>query len=569
MSIKKKFYTLVVFMVIIPLTIIGLILYEFTSTLYRDQINDHMQDTLEAIDLNINTVLSEIELFTEHVVTSESLQSHFTNEWASSSEEIINENTISRMSFTNPLTYDYQVVGENQKNLYYLNPVEEYFHDFAGSSFLENVNQQQGGTYWVGPENVELKRQPVNILTVGRSVIDPQTLEHLGYYILFVEPELLQSVDNLGQNSDSDWVILDQEGTIVYNTSPGELGEDVVHAEDNTYTNEEGKEFFFTSKSTFQGWKLVSFQSMETMNSVLTPVLLFTIGIIASLFFILFLFHKLFSKRLMSFIQYFKYGMGRASMGNLNVQLTPYKEQEFTMLTNSFNDMVAQLRTTIEQVEKEQKERNQAEFKVLQHQINPHFLYNTLESVNALASLNKTAEVQHLVTNLGKLLRISLKGPYEIPVKEELKHVTSYLEIQKIRHNDRFTYEVDLEETVNDQYILKLVLQPLVENAIEHGLKGKSFDHIAIDGVKNESAIILKITDNGPGFSEEALELLNMRTIESTQSGHGLLNVHDRIQMYYKENSGLLICSEPGNTTIQMTIPVQKGGRDYVQGSVN
>ncbi|WP_416147505.1 sensor histidine kinase [Salipaludibacillus sp. HK11] len=566
MNIRKRFYTLFFTLVIIPLLLIGWMTYEFSSTIYRGQISEHMQDTLESIDLNINTLMSEVEMFTEYVVTSSPVLHHLSlEEWPTAYEKNRNEDTISRLAFSNRLVNDFYLLSErdDQDNLHFLIPPETRFENLEESIFMEEVQKRRGNTYWIGPASEELEEENAAFFTVGRSVIHPQSLEELGQFFLFVSPDLLQTANSLGDNSETEWIIVNHDGETIYNTAPELLGEmiDLRQIEDNvdgTYYNNKGDEFLYTSKSGFQDWTLISFKTMESMNAILLPVRFFTVGIVSTLLVMLLLFHKFFSQRLIQFIQRFKEGMTKAAEGNLSVRMEPYKEEEFTMLTTSFNDMVTQLRSTIQQVEKEQEQKQDAEFKVLQHQINPHFLYNTLESVNALASLNKMEEVQRLVTNLGKLLRISLNGPNEIPLKEELKHVTSYLEIQKIRHSNRFHYDVKMEDNTVNIPVLKLILQPLVENAIEHGRKYASFHRIEIETLCSEEALILRITDDGPGFPKEVLDHLNKRSSITAFTGHGVLNVHDRIQLYYREQSGLIICSEPGHTTIQIRIPLHQ-----------
>ncbi|MBM7095942.1 sensor histidine kinase [Bacillus sp. H-16] len=564
MSIRKRFYLLFILTIVVPLVLIGWISYEFSTNIYRDQISSHMLDTLDAIDLNVNATLSEVESFTEYIATSPSVYNYLTTEeWPSTLDRINNESTISRLVFNNQNTFDFFILSKNNDPLYFLAAPEERFQDLEGSVFFEEVTKRRGGPYWIGPASDDLIEENSTFFTVGRSIIDPRTLEELGHFVLLVKPEILNQTTTLGSNSDSEWLIINEEGRVIHQSAPDKLTGPVdtrsLIDTEGIYTDSDGREFLYAQESTFQDWTLVSMKSMESVNNILIPVRLFTIGIIVALFLLLVLFHRMFSERLILFINTFNKGMTEAAGGDLNVRMEDYKEQEFTTLTTSFNDMVSQLRDMIKKVEEEQNKKQAAEFKVLQHQINPHFLYNTLESVNALASLQKTKEVQHLVTNLGKLLRISLKGPYEIQLQEEIKHVCSYLEIQKIRHMNRFDYDVEVDQGVQNNSVLKLILQPIVENSIEHGKKHKTFNHISIQAKRKENRIVIHVTDNGPGFTEDILLQLNNRH-ESSFTGLGLLNVHDRIRMYYSGNSGLVICSTKGQTTIQITIPIKGEG---------
>ncbi|SDO05358.1 sensor histidine kinase [Alkalicoccus daliensis] len=568
MALRNKFQTLVIFLVILPLLIVGWLTYDLGSSIYRDQINEHMQDTLNAIDLNIRTTMNEVDSFSDYVVTSGPVMNHLTvDTWANPQQEVQNENMISQLSFSSDLTYDFSLIPNTGEALYFIAPPEERFVQLEDSSLADAIIEKRGRTHWTGPSSEEMEEGFSPVFTVGRSVIHPQTLEQLGLFFLFVNPDLLQSADSLGANSETSWSILNENGETVYNTSPDLLGAEidnsVLQQTEGTYTYED-QEFFYTSTETAQDWTLVSFINVQNMSTILVPARIFIAGIIASLLLLLFLFHKLFSQRLLQFIQRFNEGMTEAAEGNLQVKMEHYKEEEFQTLGTSFNYMVQELKTTIKQVEEEQQQKQRAEFKVLQHQINPHFLYNTLESVNALASLNKTEEVQHMVTNLGKLLRISLKGPYEISLAEEIKHVSSYLEIQRVRHSYTFDYEVQMEPELKTQHVLKLILQPIVENAIEHGMASTAFNVIKIQAFLSENSLALRVTDNGPGFPETVLKELNQRTQLTAFEGHGVLNVHDRIQLYYLKHSGLLICSEPGLTIVQLRIPLEEKEEENV-----
>lgn len=153
-----------------------------------------------------------------------------------------------------------------------------------------------------------------------------------------------------------------------------------------------------------------------------------------------------------------------------------YRSVELSRLAYGFNRMSNRLRQLVEEVRLEQEHKRKAQFQVLQNQINPHFLYNTLESVNALALMNHQKPISNIVINLGKLLRSSIHADDEVTVNHELNHVVSYIEIQKVRFDDRFSYKIDVDHDLLDHHVLKLVLQPLVENSLLRGYSKKKPD---------------------------------------------------------------------------------------------
>lgn len=235
---------------------------------------------------------------------------------------------------------------------------------------------------------------------------------------------------------------------------------------------------------------------------------------------------------------------------------------EISVLTDSFNDMTAEIGVLVDNIKKQEKNLRITESRLMQAQINPHFLYNTLDAIIWLAEEKKTDDVVSMVNSLSEFFRTTLsKGKDYITVKEEKSHVESYLEIQQYRYQDIMDYEIDMAEDIYLYMIPKLTLQPLVENALYHGIKNKrGKGTIRITGWKEGGRIFLKVTDNGIGMSEEALNKLR-RSIygingEADESGFGLANVNQRLQYYFGEEYGVFFESEE-NAGTEATVIMQ------------
>ena len=218
----------------------------------------------------------------------------------------------------------------------------------------------------------------------------------------------------------------------------------------------------------------------------------------------------------------------------------------------------------MEQNVEEQRQKRKSELKALQAQINPHFLYNTLDSIIWMAEWGKTKEVVLMTSSLAKLLRQSISNQNElVRVEEEVEYTRSYLTIQKMRYKDKLEYEILVNPEIQSKKIPKLVLQPLVENAIYHGIKYKEGKGVVyIDGYKDGAHMVLKVTDDGVGMTEEQLsKIFEKREIDTRRNGVGVLNVHERIQLYYGKEYGLKFHSEEGfGTTVEIHIPWEEGG---------
>jgi two-component system sensor histidine kinase YesM len=277
------------------------------------------------------------------------------------------------------------------------------------------------------------------------------------------------------------------------------------------------------------------------------------------------LFNVLYLNKIVRFIREFQAKMKQVEHGDLSTRMSVFSFPELKKLATGFNQMVEKIVFLLEQIKHEQERKKKAEFQVLQNQINPHFLYNTLESINALAAMNGQKDISKLTFNLGKLLRISISADDEVNVQEEIRHVKSYMEIQKVRYDERFTFKVDVDERLHHHLILKLVLQPLVENILYHAFDREHEDAlITIRGEMSGSQGCFYIEDNGKGIRTEVLEAFrecnqDVDTNRKDVIGHGVMNVHDRLRIYYGSGYGLMICSMEGEGTImKLTFPLYK-----------
>lgn len=256
--------------------------------------------------------------------------------------------------------------------------------------------------------------------------------------------------------------------------------------------------------------------------------------------------------------------------GQLDVSVHVESENELGILTRSFNQMTKRIKALVEENKRSERNKRKSELDALQAQINPHFLYNTLDSIVWMGEAGKNDEVVKMTSSLAKLFRISIsKGQEYIPLRQEIEHVKSYLTIQQMRYGDKLSYSIDVDERLMNVRIIKILLQPIVENAIYHGIKklpGEGLIEIRvtqephIDGEKDYMHI--EIEDNGMGMNHETVKRLLTGEInpESRGSGVGVHNVDQRIKLYYGESYGLDIQSEEfEGTIITLRLPIDIG----------
>jgi len=251
--------------------------------------------------------------------------------------------------------------------------------------------------------------------------------------------------------------------------------------------------------------------------------------------------------------------MKKAERGEFDIRVEIESTNEIGKLARTFNLMIMKIKELMSQIVMEQEMKRVSELKALQAQIKPHFLYNTLDSIIWMAETGKMEEVVEMTSSISKLLRSTIgEGEELIPIARELEHIRHYLTIQNMRYRHKFTYSIEVNEDILECSILKLVLQPLVENAIYHGIKhNPEQGHILLRGKRENNDITIQVIDNGVGMNPEQMnKLLLQKADYRIGSGVGVANVNHRIQLYFGDHYGLSFTSEmEEGTTVTLRIP--------------
>lgn len=254
------------------------------------------------------------------------------------------------------------------------------------------------------------------------------------------------------------------------------------------------------------------------------------------------------------------------SAGDLSVR-TPVESREYEIrtLSEGMEQMVERLKAQIEENTQKQASLRRAELALLQAQINPHFLYNTMDTIIWLIEAEKSQEAVEMISNLSAFFRHSLSnGKDIITLREEERHVRSYLQIQRVRYQDILHYTINIDPALHDLLIPKLTLQPLVENALYHGIKMKrGVGDIYVTGRAEGGDVLLQVTDDGVGMPPERVEQLRDAMTRGERLGFGFSTVHERIRLLFGSDYGLSLSSREGvGTTVTVRIPKRKGGED-------
>ena len=303
----------------------------------------------------------------------------------------------------------------------------------------------------------------------------------------------------------------------------------------------------------YTGWKLVGVTPSAALGIDGIKFRFFVLFVADLFLFLLAMINAFISNKISNPIKRLDGSVREIESGNLDVEIVPSGSYEVEHLGKSIKNMLGRIKVLMSDLVEEHNAKRKSEFDTLQSQINPHFLYNTLDIIVWMIENENSDKAVSIVTALAKFFRISLsKGKNIITVKDEVEHVRNYLMIQNMRFKNRFEYSIDVDEEVLSYSSLKLMLQPLVENAIYHGMEFMDGDgEIDVKVFKENESLYFTITDNGLGMSEDMVEaLLSKDFVPSKKgSGIGVKNVNERIKLYFGNEYGLKVESEPDEGT--------------------
>lgn len=339
----------------------------------------------------------------------------------------------------------------------------------------------------------------------------------------------------------------------------------VCTSEDGVYKkmrSEDGnKQTVIISTIAYTGWKMVGVVRQDARTDSLEQFRIYMVVIVIMLIMMLLLVNRIVSKKISSPILKLDASV-RAYEAGEKPDIYIGGSYEIRHLGNSIQSSYEEIERLMKKIMEEQNERRKSELAALQSQINPHFLYNTLESITWMIESGKNQDAVFMISELAKLFRISLsRGKTIISIKDELQHCRNYMNIQKYRYKERFETEYDISEEIYSFCTVKLILQPILENAIYYGVGDMDKDEdprIVVRGWKQEQDIYIAVSDNGIGMRHEDVENIltgNQKAIKHG-SGVGLINVHTRIRLMFGKKYGLIVESEPDEgTTVTIHLP--------------
>ena len=424
-------------------------------------------------------------------------------------------------------------------------------------SLFDNSNYRY---YWVVSLSraVELTSNKTSSLGVLLVDMNYSTIERLLNKVnRDSESEYVYLVDGSGE------IIFHPRQKLIYNGLYEENNLAAVSYEDGSHEeNFDGVKRLITIKTvSYTGWKIVSVYPMTAFNLGISSTRYLVVMLVALAMLMIMVINQLVSARIAKPLQQLNASVAEWEAGNLTPQISVGGSLEVEHLGRTLRSTLQQLTRLMNDIVVEQEEKRKSELDALQSQINPHFLYNTLDSIVWMIEGERYEDAVFMITQLASLFRVSLsKGKTIISVEDEIRHARNYMNIQKVRYKNKFSVEFLVDEQIMHCCIVKLVLQPLLENAIYYGVESMDDEDglIRVKGYREGEDVCLEVYDNGLGMSEEMVSqlLTENNRIRKRGSGVGLINVHKRIQLRFGAAYGLEISSQPDEgTMVRIRIP--------------
>ncbi|KQX44619.1 MULTISPECIES: sensor histidine kinase [unclassified Paenibacillus] len=568
-SIRSKIIILCIISSLVPLVLIASFTFIYLSKAIEHKFSDTTTNLLSSINWNIQTFVNDVEGISKLMLSSRDVQSFLTYN-KDNSKEIYRLQTVTRdfaINMTNNKSYiRYLYVGSPQRELIVTNQWDALTNDniygaVTHSQWYSQVDDIQGRGIWLNSDEFHILKTP-DLLLYGKRLNNLDTLEPIGLMIISIDRRVFDDMfRDINKPANGNLLILEQGRVIYYNAQTGTqnpLNEQDLKAisalpdkgtQIQTIDGEQYVITFDTNAST--KWKVVSMIPYNSINSEIAFIRNLTIGLTLVAFLLAaggaFLISDRITKQLTLLTSVAWKAARREEIEGIHFK----EKDEIGRIGNQFIRIFRNNSELTDKLMEAKLKEKEAELIALQSHINPHFLYNTLNSVYMMAEKIGAKNISKMVMSLSNIFKLSLNnGEYITTVGNEIEQVKNYLEIQNIRYYGKFDVEIDLEPGIEKVSMLKLLIQPLVENAIYHGIELKEDKgSIFIRGRMNESELLFEVEDDGVGFDP---------TIARPR-GYALKNIQERIQLHYGQEYGIYVDSSPGvGTKVKLVIGIMK-----------
>ncbi|MCQ6561113.1 sensor histidine kinase [Paenibacillus mendelii] len=586
--IQNKIIAIYFPLVVIPLLLLSVLSYNINTEAVIKKTKKNMLDESRLITTRIDTILSNAESFSNIAMLDLNKETKLKtlepkeipyDELQTNEDYVLRNQIENKLDFAMLIFHDVEsaVFIDNNRNIYSTDPklntgtlrglASPMFHAVEKSNGIHLWFPMQRRDYWVMD-----KQNPV--ITIGKKILDTETMDTLGYLFVNINEKTLSSVYRpVGPVQSNGYYIVDSRGTIISSSDEERLLQSLEPDKREEITSQEtvleemrsmkGEKVLLTAMQFGKpDWKLINEIPLKELTRETRQVtsLIWIVGGICLLFALIGAF--ILSKSIAAPIIYLAKHVKGIRDENIDRPIDVKSNDEIGILGSGVNTMLGRVNDLLIKVKEEQQQKREYELALIQEQIKPHFFYNSLDLIYVLCKSGESEEAGKATKALADFYRIALSNGKEIiTVREEIRNLHSYLYIQSARYSDLFDFQIQIPNELLNYTIPKLTLQPLVENAIYHGLKEKgSFGHITIEGFKQGDTMCISVKDDGIGFPAERMK--HWHTSKEERSSFGLSSVDERIKLYFGDRYGIRIHSQLGEgTDITVEIPLMNGDK--------
>ena len=583
MKIRTKVILLYICVLILSFTLSSLAFSVIYKKRVEEEVGHGARQTINAVQGNLELIFDNLSQISNLIYFDKNVQKSLANINSGNIESPIH-NTIQKGLINMLVSGDYissVFILDNYMNHYYSyksGPILIDKDKVKSSNWYSKMKDAQGGLLYIHKSEDVLffpTAQNKNYVSLIREIIDVDTYDPLAILLITIDEKALQKYFyKVGNEYNSKFCIIDSnDNYIVYPNDYDETMDSYIlkgNLENDKYQIlKEAKSVVVRKDLGVADWQLVGIIPMNGDVTLVGFYKTILILIITFNFLFVFICSLVLTKLIFTPLNKVQKHMRMVElgyMGKISVEETPY--DEIDILKQVFNQMIDSINNLIKQVKQDEKRMAKYELEIIQSQINPHFLYNTLDAISALALINDQDNCLKMTQALGNFYRNSLNSGLElIKVKDEVESIESYITILNMRYDNKIILTCDIEQDIKNLYILKLILQPIVENAVYHGLRNKKGEgNINIHGYRDEDEIIFIVSDDGLGMSEDRVLEVVEGKIKNGKSGFGLYSSSQRISLYYNINDPIIITSELLSGTeigIRVKIIDQEGHDEY------
>ena len=409
------------------------------------------------------------------------------------------------------------------------------------------------------------------VISISKSVLDPETGEVTGVMVIDLNYRSIEAICENAQLGKNGYIyLIDRHKNIIYHPQQqllysgikSELVEEILKMRDTYLRDDVNNRIYTRNYSELTGWSAVGVVNVDELIKDKSSIIDFYFRLAGISILFAMTFAVLISTTITNPIKMLENTMHEVEVGNFDVRSEIELNNEIGHLSKTFNVMISRIKDLMEKTVRDEEEKRRSEIRALQAQITPHFLYNTLDTIIWMSAGGKNDEVVEVTSALARLFRTSIsKGENLVTLLNEVENIKSYLTIQKMRYEDKLSWRVDVPPGLLGLMTPKLILQPIVENAVYHGVKmSQAGGEIAISARTEGERLTITIADSGVGMTAEQLEQLFVPRPD-TDRGIGVINVNNRIRLCFGEEYGLHYFSAPGEgTRVEIWLPVIEGG---------